>query len=257
MSVTDSELLTPAESRLNDLEAIITTGKRSFIEVGNALSEIQANGLYEAKYKTFAKYCEQRWGFSRQYAYWMIQGCDAKKSLPEHVTTYVDSPTKAAAAAKVPIEKRSETVLAAQAKADAEGRKMRAQDIADAATVDADPAQGLRPDEDERWRALQRGEAVLANAHRDKALIQRAESRGLAVRIDRKGPGWGNPWIEGLDGARDKVCDNYHDLYWPTKPSLHKRLHEVSGKLLVCWCYPERCHGLTIIEALNKAEVGI
>ena len=138
MSVTDSELLTPAESRLNDLEAIITTGKRSFIEVGNALSEIQANGLYEAKYKTFAKYCEQRWGFSRQYAYWMIQGCDAKKSLPEHVTTYVDSPTKAAAAAKVPIEKRSETVLAAQAKADAEGRKMRAQDITDAATVDAE-----------------------------------------------------------------------------------------------------------------------
>lgn len=138
MSVTDSELLTPAESRLNDLEAIITTGKRSFIEVGNALSEIQANGLYEQQYKTFAKYCEQRWGFSRQYAYWMIQGCDAKKSLPEHVTTYVDSPTKAAAAAKVPIEKRGETVLAAQAKADAEGRKMRAQDITDAASVDVE-----------------------------------------------------------------------------------------------------------------------
>lgn len=125
------EHLTPEESRLAELEAIITTGKRSFIEVGNALSEIQANGLYEAKYKTFAKYCEQRWGFSRQYAYWMIQGCDAKKSLPEHVSTYVDSPTKAAAAAKVPIEKRNATVLAAQAKADAEGREMTARDIAD------------------------------------------------------------------------------------------------------------------------------
>ena len=133
MSASDSELLTPAESRLNDLEAIITTGKRSFIEVGNALSEILSNQLYKPKYKTFSKYVEARWGFSYQYANYMIQGCEAKNSLPEKTSTMVDNPRKARAAARVPVEKRNATVLAAQAKADAEGRKMRAQDITDAA----------------------------------------------------------------------------------------------------------------------------
>lgn len=125
------EHLTPEESRLAELEAIITTGKRSFIEVGNALSEILSNQLYKPKYKTFSKYVEARWGFSYQYANYMIQGCEAKNSLPEKTSTMVDNPRKARAAARVPVEKRNATVLAAQAKADAEGREMTARDIAD------------------------------------------------------------------------------------------------------------------------------
>lgn len=125
------EHLTQEESRLIELEETITAGKFSFVQVGNALSEILANELYKPKYKTFAKYVEARWGFSRQYADYMIKGCEVMKSLPEDLTTMVDNPRKARAAARVPKEKRSETIRAAQAKADAEGREMTARDIAD------------------------------------------------------------------------------------------------------------------------------
>ena len=115
---------------------------------------------------------------------------------------------------------------------------------------------GLRPDESERKGRLLNGETVLANARLDKGLVEWAKRKGLDAKIDRDTP-WGNPWLVEQDGTRDEVCDWYRDLYWPHKRSLHTKLDGLKGKLLICWCYPDRCHGLTIIEALNKAEVGI
>ena len=50
---------------LSELEAIIDRGKQTFVEVGNALTEIRERKLYrEAGYATFEDYCQQRHGFS-------------------------------------------------------------------------------------------------------------------------------------------------------------------------------------------------
>lgn len=108
------------------------------------------------------------------------------------------------------------------------------------------PTNPWMDDETERKELVIKGQAVVANAERDKNLIQWAEMKGLAVRIDR-GSAYGNPFILGKDGDRDQVCEKYKDYYLPHKPSIKKEL--LRGKVLICHCYPERCHGESLIES--------
>ena len=77
-------------------------------------------------------------------------------------------------------------------------------------------------------------------------VTQWAEKNGKAVRIDR-GTLYGNPFVLGQDGDRDTVCDSYGDHYLPHKPSILKAIPSLKGKVLICHCYPERCHGESLI----------
>jgi len=108
--------------------------------------------------------------------------------------------------------------------------------------VRSKPTNPWLDDEKERKAAVVAGQAVIANAERDKNLIQWADKKGLVVRIDR-GSLFGNPFLLEKDGDRNAVCDSYRDHYLPNKPSIQKQLPELKGKVLVCHCYPERCHG--------------
>lgn len=112
--------------------------------------------------------------------------------------------------------------------------------------VRAIPTEPWLDDEKERKAKVEKGQAVVANAQRDKNLIQWAEKQGLAVRIDRSSE-FGNPFILGDDGTRDEVCDAYRDYYLPKKPSILKKLPSLKGKVCICHCYPERCHGDSLI----------
>lgn len=114
------------------------------------------------------------------------------------------------------------------------------------------PTDDWLPDEKERRDLVGLGLAVVANAERDKNLICWAEREGIAVRIDR-GSRYGNPFILREDGTREEVCDAYEQHYLPHKPSLGDRIagSELAGKVLVCHCYPERCHGDTLAELTN------
>jgi ParB-like chromosome segregation protein Spo0J len=96
------------------------------------------------------------------------------------------------------------------------------------------------------------GVTVVANASADKNLIQWAEGQGLAVRIDR-GTRYGNPFIMGEDGDRQQVCDAFEHHYLYNKPSIISRIRrgELSGKVLVCHCYPEMCHGDCMADNAN------
>lgn len=122
--------------------------------------------------------------------------------------------------------------------------KMTMQDAARA--VRAIPTEPWLDDEKQRKDKVEKGKAVVANAQRDKNLIQWAEKQGLAVRIDRSSE-FGNPFILGDDGTRDQVCDAYRDHYLPHKPSIKAKLPSLKGKVLICHCYPERCHGEALI----------
>ena len=123
--------------------------------------------------------------------------------------------------------------------------KMTMQDAA--RIVRAIPTDPWLDDEKERKAKVEKGESVIANAQRDKNLIQWAERKGLAIRVDRSTE-YGNPFIMGDDGTRDEVCDSYKNHYLPNKPSILKKLPSLCGKVLVCHCYPLRCHAESLIK---------
>jgi hypothetical protein len=106
----------------------------------------------------------------------------------------------------------------------------------------------------DRRAIVEAGGTVVANMHQDsdRALLTWARSTGRFMRIDRQSD-WGNPFEMPDDGDRDTVCDSF-EIFFPRKFSLHNRLDELRGKVLGCWCYPNRCHGDHLISKLEEVE---
>jgi hypothetical protein len=76
------ELMTGRD--LYELETTIANGFTKFLEVGNALLEIQSRRLYQDDgYATFEQYCAKRWSISRSQAYRMIQAAEVVGHLRE------------------------------------------------------------------------------------------------------------------------------------------------------------------------------
>jgi len=70
-----SRQVEPAIRTLAECEAIVDRGLSTFVEVGRALLEIRDRRLYrEAGFSSFDGYCRERWGWSRQHAYRLIDG---------------------------------------------------------------------------------------------------------------------------------------------------------------------------------------
>jgi hypothetical protein len=118
------------------------------------------------------------------------------------------------------------------------------------------PTDEWRKDERDRQVQVQDGLTVVANAAADKNLICWAEREGLAVRIDRS-TRYGNPFVINEDGDRDDVCEAYERHYLVRKPSITDRIDagELTGKVLVCHCYPQRCHGDCLAAEANSVSV--
>lgn len=120
-------------------------------------------------------------------------------------------------------------------------------------------AQGWTTSQLERKELVEQGIAVVASmrddgkgGEMDAALIAWADQRDMKTRIDRN-TDWGNPFEMDKDGSRDDVCDKFEQHYMPHKPSLIKRLPKLKGRVLVCWCHPERCHGDHLAELANDS----
>lgn len=64
---------------------------------------------------------------------------------------------------------------------------------------------------------------------------------------------WGNPWAIGHDGDRDRVIDRY-DRWLDTQPELLAAIPELTGKVLVCFCKPARCHGDVLVRRWEEAH---
>lgn len=71
-----------------------------------------------------------------------------------------------------------------------------------------------------------------------------------AVYVGRPGP-WGNRFIINRDGDRETVVRKYRE-WLMTQPHLLKRLPELRGKDLSCWCAPLPCHADVLMELANK-----
>lgn len=109
----------------------------------------------------------------------------------------------------------------------------------------------LFADLDPRRALVEQGKAVVANMRkgRDEDLITWAKEKGLAVRIDRQSI-WGNPFKIPDHGNRQTVIQRYRD-YLRQETGLQGKLPDLRGKVLICWCHPEPCHGDVLCEAVN------
>lgn len=62
-----------------------------------------------------------------------------------------------------------------------------------------------------------------------------------------RGSPWGNPFVLGVDGDRDEVCDRFEKEILPTLD-----ITQLRGMNLVCFCAPLRCHCDVLLEKANK-----
>ena len=79
----------PPTTTLVALESTIERGMSSFIEVGNALSAIANERLYQPDYKDFDEYCQKRWGFSKSTGYNYIKSAATAQrvqTIGKHLT---------------------------------------------------------------------------------------------------------------------------------------------------------------------------
>lgn len=155
----------------------------------------------------------------------------------------------------VSVKNDDETLVAAYSKAqeiaEEENQGKLTEAIVIRAVEQVKPEYEWTEDELKRKAIVEAGGTVVANMHQDtdRALLMWARKTDRFVRIDRSSD-WGNPFEMGDDGDRDTVCDSY-EIFFPRKFSLHNRLDELKGKVLGCWCYPARCHGMCLVA---KAE---
>ena len=67
-----------------------------------------------------------------------------------------------------------------------------------------------------------------------------------------RGSKWGNPFKmkNNSKEERNRVCDNYEKYFFSTK--LPFDIHELHGKILGCFCKPERCHVDFLAKLANE-----
>lgn len=65
---------------------------------------------------------------------------------------------------------------------------------------------------------------------------------------------FGNPYIIGRDGGRDKVIDLHRGYFYKriqVDSEFAIQVEKLRGKKLGCFCAPRSCHGDVIAEYLN------
>ena len=69
---------------------------------------------------------------------------------------------------------------------------------------------------------------------------------------------WGNPFShKEVSKALFKVKDREEAIQkfeeWILlQHDLMRKIHELKGKVLGCWCFPERCHGEVLLKLANE-----
>ena len=62
----------------------------------------------------------------------------------------------------------------------------------------------------------------------------------------------GNPFLLGKHGDRDGIIAAYRE-HLDHSPGLKANLGKLRGKVLLCLCHPEPCHGDVLCEAVENA----
>ncbi|MBL4831862.1 MAG: DUF4326 domain-containing protein [Aliivibrio sp.] len=73
-----------------------------------------------------------------------------------------------------------------------------------------------------------------------------------------RGSYWGNPYSIGGDGDRNEVIRKFeYDFIYNKFPNKEKdAVHKLKGKILGCFCKPDKCHGDVLADYLNSYDDG-
>ncbi len=185
-----------SKQEVDDLEiyeGVINEGLPKFLAVGEALYLIREKKLYRMQYKTFAEYCEKRFGLSRQNAYLQIAAAEVTENLssnglqiPAGTTERVLRPL-----ANQTAEVQVEAWKLAQTKA--AGKKLSGKDIEDALKEVLGEAAQQKIDED--WYTRCRNRFLAAGYKTD---FEQPVSLGEDEWID---------FLDGEEGVFIKIVD--------------------------------------------------
>lgn len=119
-------MLVTDQADLRRCEEVIESGMQTFVEVGNALAEIKAKKLYRDTHKTFASYCKDKWGKSRQWADVTIQSAETAVRIENDKLFVKTAPTstQAAALSRAPEELQTEVWESVSEEAEAAGERV-------------------------------------------------------------------------------------------------------------------------------------
>ena len=261
-------------NELERCEIVIKQGLETFIEVGQALLTIREKRLYRLEFGTFEDYCRGKWGIVQQTATRYIRAFEVVSNLESEPIGSLLPQTESQARPLTQLqpeiqreawkevvqqaEQTNQPITAAKVQEVVNTFKQAKQDYREAREVQR--AEQLQKktegttvpiDQLERIAKLENGETVILNMNRDHHLLKFATDRGLYVRCDRFSD-WGNPFIMGIDGSRDEVCELFDNMYMPYKKGLLSKIKDLKGKALGCHCYPERCHCETLKAYANE-----
>lgn len=110
---TQMKLTTTQIQKLEQLEAVIEKGEKTFVEVGLALTEIKEQKLYTRDYDTFEAYCQERWGWGSRRGYQLITAANVVASLPLGCEQAVHTESAARELSKLPPAQQVEIAEAA------------------------------------------------------------------------------------------------------------------------------------------------
>ena len=63
---------------------------------------------------------------------------------------------------------------------------------------------------------------------------------------------WANPFTVRTAGSRQNALIRYEHYIRHERPDLWRRLPELEGKTLGCWCEPEPCHGDVLVQLVKE-----
>jgi hypothetical protein len=130
-----NELTKTETSHLLELETVIERGQKTFVEVGNALSEIRESRLYREHFATFEDYCRERWGWERRHAYRLIDAAAVSENVSHGTQTAPASERQARPLAKLDTPEQQQAAWAvAQEDAEDEGKPLTAKHVERAAS---------------------------------------------------------------------------------------------------------------------------
>lgn len=118
------------DARLARNETRISQGLASFVEVGEALSDIRDARLYRATHGTFESYCAEKWGMTKTHCNRLISSAEVAQSLAPIGAKSITTESQARELARVEPARREEVIRKADL---ATGGKITAAAIKEAA----------------------------------------------------------------------------------------------------------------------------
>ncbi len=122
----------------------------------------------------------------------------------------------------------------------------------------------------EQWTAAERelaiavlsGESVVVNVRKagpHKRLVPWLVDEGLLTYVGHAGPrhDWpespfANPFVKLAGSDRATMVTRYRE-WLHDRPALMKRIPDLAGRAIGCWCAPNACHADVLLEEVRSA----